>query len=248
MSYNGPPPPYSEAAAVPKPNTGMIPGHVLATPLGPIQPHLEQMKPSPGEFGNPYAQPKGRRTPPTSDSYSSDVKVPYSETSQLESGPYPSGTLTYSRNVGSGSYQSPPNSNIVSGAPPGYQAMPSPRMPSAPNGGGVNHGGIYPSVGYAQPPYPTDTFERGVNQPGGPQGYAMPRPSQPNYTRSSSPPLAGRIDQMNISGSPNNYPPGQRPYSPYSQNPGYPPNIGGGASYQSPPNSMVRLLDIQLHQ
>uniref|UniRef100_A0AC35F1G3 Uncharacterized protein n=1 Tax=Panagrolaimus sp. PS1159 TaxID=55785 RepID=A0AC35F1G3_9BILA len=67
----------------------------------------------------------------------------------------------------------------------------------------------------------------------------MPRPSQPNYTRSSSPPLAGRIDQMNISGSPNNYPPGQRPYSPYSQNPGYPPNIGGGASYQSPPNSSI---------
>uniref|UniRef100_A0AC34FJ08 Uncharacterized protein n=2 Tax=Panagrolaimus sp. ES5 TaxID=591445 RepID=A0AC34FJ08_9BILA len=250
MSYNGPPPPYSEATAVPKPNTGMIPGHIMQTPLGPIEPHVEQIKPAPGEFlsamVNPYASPKQPPNPTTNASYSSDAKVPYSQASQLESGPYPGGTLRYSSNVGSGaSYQSPPNSNIGNGAPPRYQSMPSPQMPmpiQAPLGAGVTPGGIYPSVGYAQqPPYPTDTFERGMHRSGAPPGSQMPRPNPSNYNRSPSPPLAGRIDQMNINGPPNNsnnYPSGPRSYSPYSPNPVYPPNIGGGASYQSPPNSI----------
>uniref|UniRef100_A0A914YE01 Uncharacterized protein n=1 Tax=Panagrolaimus superbus TaxID=310955 RepID=A0A914YE01_9BILA len=246
MSYNGPPPPYSEAtAAVPKPNKGIIPGHIMQTPLGPIEPHVESMKPASGEFVNPYASPKQRPSVPTNASYSSDTKVPYSEASQLESGPYPQGTLRYSSNIGSGaipdSYQGPPNSNIGNGAPPPrYQGMPSPRMPMPsyePVGTGVTRGGIYPSVGYAQPqpPYPTDTFERGMNQPGS----QMPRPNPSSYNRGSSPPLTGRIDQMSINGPPNNYPPGRRSYSPYSSNSGYPPNVGGGASYQSPPNSMA---------
>jgi hypothetical protein len=232
---NGPPPPYYEALA--KPNPNMIQGHVLQTPLGPVQPHVDQIKPARGEFissaANPYASPKQNPSPQSTSPYPSDSKEPLVKTSQLESGydPYPQGT--YPSNIGSGTrYQNPPQ--FGSGAPPGYQNGPQPRYPSQgppPLGAGTGPR-IYNSINDGgQPPYPIN--EPGMGPHGMPQRYPMPRPIYSNAD-----PNMG-MGQMNISGSPNNYP-SSRLYGPYQNS----PTIGsvvsqGYPGYQSPPTSMI---------